>query len=233
MEGSANSKNVSNYEMLARYYDELLQDEEALKLWLNYIEEQPCHFVLELASGSGVMAGILKNKGYDVTASDISSQMKEVSKANFDGEYLLLDMTDFDLHKSFDLVLCICDSINYLYEDELDSFFSSCAKHLKEKGRLIFDMHSVKRLDEFKEQYIEEGFVQDVPYQWTIVSDEYEQMILEHFTFYTDEGMIQENHCQNVFTPDVIKKHMMPYFDCRIIDDFVEDEKILIVGYKK
>ena len=38
MEGSANSRAVSNYEMLARYYDELLQDEEALSLWLEYIE---------------------------------------------------------------------------------------------------------------------------------------------------------------------------------------------------
>ncbi len=75
MEGSANSRNVSNYEMLAQYYDELLQDEEALSLWLKYIEEEKFKTVLELASGSGVMAGILKNKGYDVTASDISAEM--------------------------------------------------------------------------------------------------------------------------------------------------------------
>ena len=67
MEGSADSRNVSNYEVLARYYDELLQDEEALSLWLEYIEEKEFKTVLELASGSGVMAGILKRKGYDET----------------------------------------------------------------------------------------------------------------------------------------------------------------------
>ena len=48
MEGSANSRNVSNYEMLAQYYDELLQDEEALSLWLKYIEEEKFKTVLEL-----------------------------------------------------------------------------------------------------------------------------------------------------------------------------------------
>ena len=233
MEGSANSKNVSNYEVLASYYDELLQDEEALSLWLQYIEEEDFHTVLELASGSGVMAGILKNKGYEVIASDISASMMEASKKNFDGEYLLLNMTDYDLHKQFDLVLCICDSINYLFEDELDAFFECAYKHLNEHGRLIFDMHSLKRIDEFKEQYIEEGFLGDLPYQWTICSDAFDSTIHEHFTFYTDEGMIEENHFQNVFDPKVIEEKMQKYSDVKIIPDFVEDEKLLIVGYRK
>ena len=95
MERSANSKNVDNYEILSQYYDELLQDEESLSLWVKYIEEIPFESVLELASGSGVMAGILKRKGYDVTASDISVDMKEASKNNFDGEYLILNMIDY------------------------------------------------------------------------------------------------------------------------------------------
>ena len=233
MEGSANSRNVSNYQMLAQYYDELLQDEEALSLWLKYIEEEEFHTVLELASGSGVMAGILKSKGYDVTASDISAEMKDASKDNFDGEYLLLNMTDYDLNKSYDLLLCICDSVNYLYEDELERFFDCAYRHLNDGGRLIFDMHHPKRLEEFEEQYIEEGYVSDLPYQWTIQSDCFDRTISEHFTFYTPEGIVQENHTQNVFDPSKIRKMMEMYFDVRMIEDFVEDEKILTVGYKK
>lgn len=233
MEGSTTSKNVSNYEMLAKYYDELLQDEEALSLWLEYIEEKPFKTVLELASGSGVMAGILSSKGYDVIASDISAEMKEASKANFDGEYLILNMTNYNLNKKFDLVLCICDSINYLYEEELDSFFKKAYEHLNDDGRLIFDMHHKARIEEFKEQYIEEGYVGDVPYQWTIMSDEFDNTINEHFTFYTDEGMIQEHHTQNVFDLDNVKKMMSKYFKVRAIEDFVEDEKILVIGEKK
>ena len=233
MEGSSNSRNVSNYEILAQYYDELLQDEEALSLWLNYIEKDKFESVLELASGSGVMAGILKRKGYDVTASDISAEMKEASKKNYDGPYLLLNMTDYDLGKQFDLVLCICDSINYLYEDELDKFFSCAYKHLNNGGRLIFDMHSIERLKEFSEEYIEEGYVSNVPYQWTITADEYENSIHEHFTFYTPDGMIQESHSQNVFEINMIKEKMKDLFDVEVIDDFVEDEKVLVIGHKK
>ena len=233
MEGSAKSRNVSNYEMLAQYYDELLQDEEALSLWMKYIEEEKFHTVLELASGSGVMAGILQRKGYEVIASDISEAMKDVAWSNFDGDYLILNMTDYDLDRKFDLILCICDSINYLYEDELDRFFECAAKHLNKHGRLIFDMHHKNRLEEFKEQYIEEGYVSDVPYQWTINSDEYDSTISEHFTFYTKDGMIQEHHTQNVFDPEKVIIKMEKYFDVRMIEDFVEDEKILMVGYLK
>lgn len=233
MERSANSQNVSNYEMLSHYYDELLQDEEALSLWLRYIEEEEFHTVLELASGSGVMAGILKKKGYDVTASDISEQMKEVSRVNFDGEYLILNMAEYSLGKKYDLILCICDSINYLYEEELKGFFQCAYNHLNKGGRLIFDMHHKARIAEFAEQYIEEGYVKDIPYQWTIQSDEEEQAIYEHFTFYTPDGMIQEHHMQNVFDPETVKEIMSEWFEVKMIEDFVEDEKILTVGYRK
>lgn len=233
MEGSTNSKNVSNYEMLAKYYDELLQDKEALSLWLKYIEEEKFNSVLELASGSGVMAGILKEKRYEIIASDISESMKQVSKNNYDGEYLILNMTDYKLDKKFDLVLCICDSINYLEPNELDNFFNCAYEHLNKNGRLIFDMHSIKRIDEFKDQYIEEGFVLDTPYQWTIMSDEYDYLINEHFTFYTKDAMIQEHHTQNVFSKELIKEKMNKLFDIRIIEDFVEDEKLLVIGRKK
>ncbi len=112
MEGSWHFKDVDNYEILAKYYDALLQDEESLKYWLDYIHKLKGKDILELASGSGVMAKILKNEGYNVVASDISEAMKKASKQNFDGEYLILNMIDFKLDRSFDIILCICDSIN-------------------------------------------------------------------------------------------------------------------------
>ena len=232
MEGSSNSKNVDNYDYLASIYDELLQDKDSLSLWLKYIEEVRFDTVLELASGSGVMASILKEKGYTVTASDISSKMKDASVNNYDGEYLILNMCDYNLNKKYDLVLCICDSINYLLEEELDGFFNCAYNHLNYGGRLIFDMHSIKRLDEFKEQYIEEGYINDVAYQWSIQSDEFERIISEHFTFYLKDAMIQEHHTQNVFSLDQIQSIMGKYFDIRFIEDFVEDEKVLVIGRK-
>ncbi len=232
MEGS--NKEVKEYEYLAKYYDYLLGDEEAFDFWLEYINAKDYHTVLELASGSGVLAGILKKQGKEVTASDISKEMKEVATNNFDGEYLILNMIDFDLHKKYDLILCVCDSINYLYEEELEQMFKSVYKHLNDGGRFIFDMHNPKRLKEFDEEYIEEGQIdENVYYQWTINSDTFDRTVNEHFTFYTPEGMIQEQHTQNVFEPSVVKEKLESVgLKSEVVMDFIEDEKILFIGTK-
>lgn len=232
MEGS--NKEVKEYEYLAKYYDYLLGDEEAFNFWLEYINAKDYHTVLELASGSGVLAGILKKQGKEVTASDISKEMKEVATNNFDGEYLILNMIDFDLHKKYDLILCVCDSINYLYEEELEQMFKSVYKHLNDGGRFIFDMHNPKRLKEFDEEYIEEGQIdENVYYQWTINSDTFDRTVNEHFTFYTPEGMIQEQHTQNVFEPSVVKEKLESVgLESEVMMDFIKDEKILFIGTK-
>ena len=228
------NKEVKEYEYLAKYYDYLLGDEEAFNFWLEYINAKDYHTVLELASGSGVLAGILKKQGKEVTASDISKEMKEVATNNFDGEYLILNMIDFDLHKKYDLILCVCDSINYLYEEELEQMFKSVYKHLNDGGRFIFDMHNPKRLKEFDEEYIEEGQIdENVYYQWTINSDTFDRTVNEHFTFYTPEGMIQEQHTQNVFEPSVVKEKLESVgLESEVVMDFIKDEKILFIGTK-
>lgn len=229
----SNDRTLKAYDYLAYYYDLLLSDEESLSFWLKEIESEEFNTCLELASGTGEMAKLLKEKGHEVLASDISESMKEASKLNFDGEYQIINMISYDLNKKFDLVLCICDSINYLNEDELDSFFKCAYNHLNDNGRLIFDMHHLERLNEFDEEYIEEGSIEDLNYQWTINADKFSKTLTEHFTFYTIDGMIQENHTQNVFNPKmIISKLEETGFEVKYIEDFIPSEKSLLVGRK-
>lgn len=226
-----NDKTLNAYDYLAYYYDLLLSDDESLSIWLKEIESEPFKTVLELASGTGTMAAILKEKGYDVIASDISESMKEASKANFNGEYKIINMINYDLNQKYDLVLCICDSINYLNEDELDSFFKCAKNHLNPNGRLIFDMHHLDRLKEFEEEYIEEGNIEGLNYQWTINADNFLKTVNEHFAFYTKDGLIQEMHSQNVFEPQMVIDKMHKYFeDVKYIEDFIPSEKVLLIG---
>lgn len=226
-----NNRNLEAYDYLAYYYDELLGDEESLNFWLAEMEKEKFVSVLELAAGSGTMAKILKNKGYEVTASDISQSMKEASKDKYNGEYLILNMADYNLNRKFDLIICICDSVNYLNLEEFKSFVKCAKKHLNKNGRLLFDMHNIKRLKEFKEEYIEEGQLSTVQYQWTIKSNQSDNTLHEHFTFYTPDGMIQEQHLQYVYNPKTIIEIMNNEgFNVKYIEDFIKDEKVLLVG---
>lgn len=233
MEGSSHIREVADYDKLATYYDELLGDEAAYQEWLRYIEQFPAKKVLEIASGSGVLAQLLEKKGYEVVASDLSSAMREVARKNgFCGRYEIINMIDFSLNEKFDLILCVCDSLNYLQPEELLPFFTNVRKHLKPDGHFIFDMHATFRLQEFQEEYIEEGELSDGSgYQWTILADNYRHSLMETFVFFTDEGIFQENHYQYVFdvaTMNAVCKKAGIAVEW--IENFIPEEKVLGIG---
>lgn len=195
------------YHDLAQYYDDLVKDEEATLRWADLSEEVLCHpgcSILELACGSAEISWELAKRGYRLLATDLSEDMLNKAKEKNSAETLrfkALDMTQFDLNEKFDAVLCYCDSINYLSSlDDLKSMFHSVRQHLNEKGVFIFDMHTPDRLEEFSEEFIEEGLIDTVPYQWTIMT--YEDQIHHHFAFWKDGQMLQEFHVQHVFDLD-------------------------------
>ena len=46
--------------------------------------------------------------------------------------------------------------------------------------------------------------------------------------------MIKEQHVQNVFDVDLVKNKLVECgFKVRVIEDFIEDEKILFIGEKQ
>lgn len=69
------------YDTLAQYYDALVIDEEASRMWVDWIESKcsPCD-VLELACGSGEITEMLVQDGFDVSALDLSDEMIEQAK---------------------------------------------------------------------------------------------------------------------------------------------------------
>lgn len=229
-------REVEDYSLLAKYYDELLGDEEAYSHWLKYLNISTNEEILELASGSGKLATILLKRGYKIQASDLSLSMRKIAISNgFLGDYLILDMRNFALKKKYDYILCFCDSFNYLKKEELLSFFKNISAHLKKGGTFLFDMHSVKRISEFADEYIEEGILSDgCQYQWTILSDKYASSLHENFIFYTNDGLICERHQQFVYSPNEIEKvisltDLVVHWDI----NFIENEKVMGVVTKK
>ncbi|MEG0733939.1 class I SAM-dependent DNA methyltransferase [Anaerorhabdus sp.] len=227
------------YEGLAKYYDDLVRDDEATVKWVQFVQKY-CQNkkVLELACGSGEISNKLREVGYDILATDFSSSMIECLNHKYPQvKTAVMDMRDFSIDSKFDGVLCFCDSINYLNSlDEVKMMFKSVLSCLNDDGVFLFDMHTIDRLEEFSELYIEEGEL-DVPYQWTIQS--IDDQIHQHFAFFEDDKIIQEQHIQTVFKYEDIKELLNQYgFDTEVFTDFdlvgeQQGEKWFIVARRR
>lgn len=231
------------YDTLAQYYDALVKDEDASRMWVDWIESQcrPCN-ILELACGSGEITEMLAQDGFTVSALDLSEEMIEQAKAK-DSDHKIRfyhqDMKDLSGFGSFDAILCLCDSFNYLLEKEdVANFFKEVSLHLEKKGYFFFDTHSMDRLLEFEEEYNETGSFENCDYQWSIMSED--DLIYQDFAFYFEQGkIIQEHHIQRVYDPEWLKEELGKYFDILSIStDFdmegiQEGEKYFYICQKK
>lgn len=104
--------------------------------------------VLELGCGTGSMTEILAAKGYDMIGADNSGEMLEIAmeKRNESGHdilYLLQDMREFELYGTVSAVVSVCDSVNYITEEEeLEEVFRLVNNYLDPKGIFIFDFNT-------------------------------------------------------------------------------------------
>lgn len=214
------------YKVLAGFYDALVKDDDATKLWVDFIKKY-LHKkeVLELACGSGEITIALAYEGYEITATDLSKDMIKTAemKAGSDKvKWNVMDMRNITFDKQFDGILCLCDSFNYLLNDEdVKNTITQVYKCLKEDGVFIMDMHSLDRIEEFKNEFFEDGMINGCGYQWTI--NTYEDKIYQNFAFYDHDGNATlEQHIQRVYDPTFIQNQLqLAGFEVKIYTDFV------------
>ncbi len=177
---------------LAEIFDALVEDEtvsnQYADLVLKYTSSGSC---LDLACGTGTISEKLKNH-LKVTGLDIDPDMlKQYSKRNPECETILGSMSDLSSLGVYDSIILFGDSLNYLLSfEEVKHMLSQALDHLSDKGFFFFDMHTENRVQEFNQEYLEEGIVLGHPFQWTILSLP-DEMINHHFAFYDDFGHAQ------------------------------------------
>lgn len=110
--------------------------------------------VLELGCGTGNMTELLADNGYDMIGIDNAAQMlqKAMEKKAETGNdilYLLQDMREFELYGTVRAVVSICDSMNYVTEEEdLLEVFRLVNNYLDPGGIFIFDLNTVYKYEE-------------------------------------------------------------------------------------
>ncbi len=158
------------YTGFAEVYD-LFMDNVPYQEWSRYLigllkEHQVSEgLVLELGCGTGRMTRLLAQAGYDMIGVDSSEEMLQIARQTqwnqTEGEgadvgqdqpdilYLLQDMREFELYGTVKAVVCVCDSLNYiLEEEELLTVFRLVNNYLDPGGVFIFDMNTLYKYRE-------------------------------------------------------------------------------------
>lgn len=162
------------YEELAPAYD-LFTAHHDHERWLGAIEALARRHgltgrrVLDVGCGTGKSFLPLLERGYDVTACDLSPAMVRCARRKVAGRGVrvtVADMRALPALGSFDLITCLDDALNYLTEPgDLTAAFTSARRLLAPGGLYVFDVNTMRTYRETfaREVRVESG---DAEFRW-------------------------------------------------------------------
>lgn len=161
------------YTGFAQVYDTFM-DDTPYEAWCDYLVEllakhqsdmtvtgrdnenlrQERNSILDLGCGTGTLTQLLAKRGYDMIGIDNAQEMLQIAmdkrtEAGLDILYLLQDMREFELYGTVGAVVSVCDSVNYLLEEEdIIKTFRLVNNYLYPGGLFIFDFNTLYKYQE-------------------------------------------------------------------------------------
>ena len=216
-------KNLEAYSSFAQVYD-MFMDNVPYEEWSRYLicllKEYGIEdgLVADLGCGTGKITRLLSDAGYDMIGVDNAAEMLEIAREIQEDEerddiwYLLQDMRELELSGEVNAMVSICDSMNYILEEEdLKEVFLRVKEYLQTGGIFIFDMNTLhKYRDMIGETTIAENrdegsFIWDNYFYEDEMVNEYELTL-----FIREENGLfrkyEETHYQRAYELDTVKR---------------------------
>ncbi len=170
------------YGSFAEVYDELMWDLDYKKL-ANFIEEEiEGKTILEMACGTGTIIDLLEDK-YEMEGFDISEDMLAIARNKVKAPLYKLDIKNFNMMKTYDGILCLSDSLNYILQTEdLENIFKNVYKHLNNEGKFIFDLNTHEKFLSMEKIYVDES--ENAFYVWEDYYDEDKRLNTYYVNFF-------------------------------------------------
>lgn len=211
------------YTSFAAVYDTFM-DNIPYEEWEKYLKSLLYEYgvreglVLELGCGTGNMTEILAQSGYDMIGVDNAEEMLEIAiekrmKSGLDILYLQQDMREFELYGTVKAIVSVCDSVNYiLEEEELEEVFRLVNNYLDPGGVFIFDFNTVYKYREILgDQTIAENR-EECSFIWDNYYYEEERINEYELSLFIGEGdselyrKYQETHFQKAYDLETMKR---------------------------
>lgn len=177
--------------------------------------------ILDLGCGTGTLTELLARRGYDMIGIDNAADMLEIAldkrtASGLDILYLQQDMRDFELYGTVGAVVSVCDSINYLLEEEdVVQTFRLVNNYLYPGGLFIFDFNTVYKYQEvigdvtIAENREACSFIWDNYYHEAEEVNEYDLTIFVREDGQTDTyRRFQETHYQRGYRLEQMKEYL-------------------------
>ncbi len=217
------------YEEIADLYDRIM-DHVEYDAWADYLERVFVRFhpgvrrILETACGTGSFALLLHAKRYDVTCIDISPEMVRIAADKFRAEGIpplcvAGDMAALPVKGSFDAVICLYDSINYILEPaRFRRAVAEAANVLGAGGLFVFDVCTTRN---------SELYFRDSSMTERVGDTEYERICR-----YNPDTRIQENRfiISRPGLPQVSEIHRQKIYSLSEIGAMIRTAPFSVVG---
>ena len=174
--------------------------------------------VVDLGCGTGKITRLLADAGYDMIGVDNAEEMLEIAREEQEEEerddiwYLLQDMRELELSGTVNAMVSICDSMNYILEEEdLKEVLKRVNEYLLPGGVFIFDMNTIHKYRDL----IGETTIAENREEGSFIWDNYfyeEEMVNEYeLTLFIreDSGLYrkyEETHYQRAYDLDTVKR---------------------------
>lgn len=210
------------------------------------------NLVVDLGCGTGTLTELMYQRGYDMIGVDASEEMLNVAAAKKETSgseilYLLQDMRELELYSTVGTVYSVCDSLNYiLEEEELEKVFLRVNNFLFPGGIFLFDFNTAYKYREVIGNTTIAENREDCSFIWENFYDPEEELNEYDLTlFIREEGnrfrQYQETHLQRGYTAEqmqrLVEKAGMTILEMRDADTgeqiTEESERIFVVAREK
>lgn len=179
--------------------------------------ESERNLVVDLGCGTGTLTELMYGKGYDMIGVDVSEAMLNIAmnKKEKSGDeilYLLQDMRELELYSTVGTVFSVCDSLNYiLEEEELLTVFSLVNNYLFPGGIFIFDFNTDYKYREIIGNTTIAENREDCSFIWENFYDPEEEINEYDLTIFVREEeecfrRFTETHFQRGYTPEQMRQ---------------------------
>ncbi|KRM96610.1 putative methyltransferase (putative) [Liquorilactobacillus aquaticus DSM 21051] len=203
------------YTTFAQLYDELMEP-KMYEQWCSFIEKQVPTLstaqILDLACGTGRLAVLLAQKGYDVVGSDLSADMLTLAEEHARDKQVNIplieaDMLDLSELADFDVVTCCLDSLCYMDDEEsMLKVFRQVYEHLRKGGYFIFDVISPYQTDVVYPGYMYNYTDDNRAFIWQSYEGDQPHSVIHDLTFFVYDkhkkgyARLNETHYERTYS---------------------------------